>query len=299
MPRSTGYSKEEDKFLCQVYMDISQNPITGVYQSSDHFWDRVAESFENRKNPTWSQRSKKSLQCRLQTIQKSTRKLHACIKQCENRRSSGLSSDDIFNQAKEMLMQDKSFKSGWKFDHVWDIIKNLEKLKDGATPARKFSNLCGLGYTSSESENPTSDSVLQASPSLSSFSLNLYDEDDIIGRSPYQQPIGVKKPKLKKENDDQTSDVIKTLEEGNKQLVDQLKKTSAQRQQYLEMQSKSLALKELKEENKVLYRDLNSIEDPNLRAYLQSEQAKILRKRLDQQASSTSTSFSQYFDNLS
>ncbi|EFH42061.1 predicted protein [Arabidopsis lyrata subsp. lyrata] len=60
---STGYSKEEDKFLCQVYIEISQDPITGVYQSSDRFWDRVAESFENGKNPTWSERSKKSLRC--------------------------------------------------------------------------------------------------------------------------------------------------------------------------------------------------------------------------------------------
>ncbi|AEE34480.2 no-apical-meristem-associated carboxy-terminal domain protein [Arabidopsis thaliana] len=283
MPRSTGYSNEEDKFLCQVYMDISQDPIIGVYQSSDHFWDRVAESFENRKNPTWSKRSKKSLQCRLQTIEKASKKLHACIKLCENRRSSGASSDDIFNQAKEMLMQDKHFKSGWKFDHVWNIIRNFEKFKDGATQAKKVLNLCGL-------ENPTLDSVSQASSGSFSFSLNLDDEDDIIGRSPYQRPIRVKKSKLKRKND-QILDVIKTFEEGNKQLMEQLKKTSAQRQQYLEMQSKSLALREQKEENKVLYRNLNSIEDPNLRAYLQSEQAKILRKRLDQQAASTSTSF--------
>ncbi|CAH8257155.1 unnamed protein product, partial [Arabidopsis lyrata] len=189
-----------------------------------------------------------------------------------------------FNQAKEMLMQDKNFKSGWKFDHVWNITKNFEKFKDGATPARKVSYLCGF-------ENPTPDSVSQTSPDLSSFSLNLDDKDDTIGGSPSERPIGVKQLKLKRKNDDQTRDVIKTLEEGNKQLVEQLKKTSAQRQQYLEMQNKSLTLKELKEENKVLYRDLNSIEDPNLRAYLQSEQAKILKKRLDQQASSASTSF--------
>ncbi|KAG7552429.1 hypothetical protein ISN45_Aa06g030300 [Arabidopsis thaliana x Arabidopsis arenosa] len=238
-------------------MEISQDLITGVYQSSDHFWDRVAESFVNGKNPTWSERSKKSLQCRSQTIEKAIRKLYACIKQCENRRSSGASSDDIFNQAKEMLMQDQNFKSDWKFDHA-------------------------------------PDSVSQASPGLSSFSLNLNDDDDIFGGSPSQRPRGVKKLKLKRKNDDQTSDVIKTLEEGNKQLVEQLKKKSAQRQQYFEMQSKSLALKELREKNKVLYRDLNSIEDPNLRVYLQSEQAKILRKRLDQQALSASTSFEEY-----
>ena len=44
--RSAGYTQEEDKFLCQVYMEISQDPITGVYQTSDQFWSRVAYAYE-------------------------------------------------------------------------------------------------------------------------------------------------------------------------------------------------------------------------------------------------------------
>ncbi|KFK39859.1 hypothetical protein AALP_AA3G297800 [Arabis alpina] len=115
--RSVGYSKEEDKFLCQVYMRISQDPITGVYQTADHFWNRVVEAFKNGKNATWSERSKKSIQCRFQTIERATKKLHTCIKQCENRSADGSSNDDVLNQAKEMLMEDPKFKSGWKFDH--------------------------------------------------------------------------------------------------------------------------------------------------------------------------------------
>ncbi|XP_059311010.1 uncharacterized protein LOC132062454 [Lycium ferocissimum] len=31
--RSTGYSTNEDMLLCQVYLDVSQDPITGVHQS--------------------------------------------------------------------------------------------------------------------------------------------------------------------------------------------------------------------------------------------------------------------------
>ena len=33
--RSSGYTQDEDKLLCQVYMEISQDPIKGVYQSAD------------------------------------------------------------------------------------------------------------------------------------------------------------------------------------------------------------------------------------------------------------------------
>lgn len=93
--RSVGYSKEEDKFLCQVYMQISQVPITGVHQTADHFWNRVVEAFKNGKNAIWNERSKKSIQCRFQTIERATKKLHACIKQCENRRPNGASNDDV------------------------------------------------------------------------------------------------------------------------------------------------------------------------------------------------------------
>lgn len=93
--RSQSYSQEEDKLLCQVYMDISQDPIKGVYQSSDQFWSRVMQAYENGKDTSWAERTKRSMQTQVQTIEKATKKLHACIKQCENRHQSGVSNDDI------------------------------------------------------------------------------------------------------------------------------------------------------------------------------------------------------------
>ena len=60
------------------------------------------------------------------------------------------------------------------------------------------------------------------------------------------------------------------------------------------MQSKIYALKELKEKNKMLLQNLNSIEDPNIRACVQGEQTRILRKRMNQQPPSSSTSFGEF-----
>ena len=112
----------------------------------------------------------------------------------------------------------------------------------------------------------------------------------------------MKKSKSKRKIDDQTSTVINTLEEGNRQLLEQLKKTTAHRQHHLEIQSKNYALKELKEENKILFQDINSIQDPNIRAYIQAEQARILQKRAEQQKYQqpppTSNSFAQYFNDI-
>ncbi|KAF8111218.1 hypothetical protein N665_0076s0206 [Sinapis alba] len=283
-------------------MKVYENPITGSYQTADQFWDHVVEAFKNGKPKSLGERSKKSLQCRFQTIERATKKLHACIKQCENRHSNGVSNFNICNQAKQMLMEDPKFKSGWKYDHVWNIIKNSEKFEDGVTYGRKISDSCGFESTYSDSENPTTNSEIQASPIVSSFSINLRDKDYIIGGSLSQQPIdgslsqrpiGVRKTTMKRKSDDQTSAVIKILKEGNNQLLEQLKKTSALIQNHMEIQNKNYALKKFKEENIFLFQDLNSIQDANIRAYVQSEQKRILRKRVDQKDPSASTSLEQ------
>ena len=43
------YSKEKNKLICQVYTQISQDSIKGAYQTSNHFWFRVAKHTRIRK----------------------------------------------------------------------------------------------------------------------------------------------------------------------------------------------------------------------------------------------------------
>ncbi|KAF3603699.1 hypothetical protein F2Q69_00036889 [Brassica cretica] len=71
-----------------------------------------------------------------------------------------LQNDDIFEQAKLMFVDDPKYKGGWKFDYLWNNIKNLEKFND--TYAKKVSNSCGFGDT-----NSASDSATQESPEIS------------------------------------------------------------------------------------------------------------------------------------
>ena len=79
--RSSGYSYAEDVLLCLVYMEISQDPIIGVFQSLNSFWSRVKEKFNAVKDATYEEHTKRSLQCRYQTIEKAVRKLTGCIRQ--------------------------------------------------------------------------------------------------------------------------------------------------------------------------------------------------------------------------
>ncbi|XP_043805287.1 glutathione S-transferase T3-like [Manihot esculenta] len=128
--RSAGYSTNEDVLLCGVYLDVSQDPIVGKQQSSQRFWSRVAEAYELAKNECWESRNPRSLQCRLQVIEKAIRKLNGCYRQVENLHPSGASEQDLLNQAKTLLIQDPSYKRGFKFDHVWNMMKDAEKFKD-------------------------------------------------------------------------------------------------------------------------------------------------------------------------
>nr|XP_016489892.1 PREDICTED: uncharacterized protein LOC107809735 [Nicotiana tabacum] len=173
-------------------------------------------------------------------------------------------------QAKTLLMQDPNFKKGFKFDHVWDMLKDFEKFSDvdfGITKPRKH----GSTYVSSESEAPIPDSPLMSSPNLPSFSLNL--NKDVAGEATSsQRPIGVKKAKLKRKIDE---DYVKMIQSENSRLVEAMEKSSNSR-------NEASRQNEFKEENKILLTKLNSIDDPNLREFLRQEQKQIIDKRSQQ-----------------
>ncbi|XP_073153266.1 uncharacterized protein [Henckelia pumila] len=125
--RSTNYAIEEDKLLCHVYLDVSQNPIIGINQSKDRFWSRIEEAYNVGKSERMQERNKRSMQCRMQVILRAVRKLCGCVSIIEKLNPSGTSEEDILNRAKDLMMQDKNFTKGFKFDHVWPILKEMEK----------------------------------------------------------------------------------------------------------------------------------------------------------------------------
>ncbi|WZZ66147.1 hypothetical protein YC2023_077517 [Brassica napus] len=47
--------------------------------------------------------------------------------QIENKNPSGASQQDILNQANMLLAQDVKYKRDFKFDHIWPILKCMEK----------------------------------------------------------------------------------------------------------------------------------------------------------------------------
>ena len=195
-----------------------------------------------------------------------------------------------------LFMQEPKYKRGFKFDHVWNIVKNFEKLKDNVPTARQAARKQSQheNVDLSQSDSHTLECPISASPGLSSSPPTL--NDDNVGGTSSERPIGVKKAKLKRKNDEEMSSIINSFEEGNRRLLEMFKKTTLDRQEQMNIQRQNLAFKERKEENKILLKDLNSIADPNVREYFRGEQIKIIQKRNQQGGSSSA--FGNYFDDI-
>ena len=95
--RKESYTEDEDILLCKVYMQISQDPSIGTSQSLNRFWQRVEDGFNQAEEraPSWPERTQRSMQARIQAIEKATKKFHGCIRAAEARNRSGASNADI------------------------------------------------------------------------------------------------------------------------------------------------------------------------------------------------------------
>ncbi|XP_062118738.1 glutathione S-transferase T3-like [Humulus lupulus] len=224
--RIASYSLEEDMHLCHVYIDISQDPIIGRNQSGNSFWARVESEYHKNEKFSNQPRPRRSLQTRMTTI------------------------IGALNQAKMLLAQEKKYSRGFKFDHVWPILKHIQKFTsdDNINGPSRFQQ-DGPNFTSSKSLSHNFDSPTSASTGMSSFDLNINNEEIITNST--ERPIGVKKGKAKQLGDDQ----FNKLMEQSKKLVQVIEKSNTDRNERYKR----------KTEDKILFTDLDSISDPEFR----------------------------------
>ena len=96
-------------------------------------------------------------------------------------------------RAKLLLAEDSLYRRGFKFDHVWHILKDCEKFADPSpTP-----NRTPIPTPESSFQRPSStDEDIGAN--LSSFAINSTDEE--TGATSSKRPIGIKKKRKEKES---------------------------------------------------------------------------------------------------
>ncbi|GAY55894.1 hypothetical protein CUMW_167610 [Citrus unshiu] len=176
-------------------------------------------------------RPRRSLQKRMQSILVAIGKLRGCVRQIENQNPSGASEQDIRRCYWHKI---RNTIKGFKFDHVWPILKDIEKFGDDHSIATPYFRRQSSKFVSSQSDSSAPKSPTSTSPGLSSFSLNINDEH--VDDCSTQRPIGVKKAKGKRKVEDQNSLVIDTIKEDNRRLYGILKKSSEDRQQNYQIQ---------------------------------------------------------------
>ncbi|KAF8108612.1 hypothetical protein N665_0106s0014 [Sinapis alba] len=254
--RSLSYSIDEDMHLCHMYLDVSQNPIIGINQVETEY--QKSEIFNHQPRP------RRSLQTRMTTILSAVSKLRGCVNQIENKNPSGASEQDILNQAKMLLAQDIKYKRGFKFDHVWPILKGMENFtnNNGNAPTAFNEEGCNIASSPSFSVDPES----SPSPGMNSFDLNINSKEGTSNLS--SRPMGLKKAKRKLQSEEQ----FKKLMEQNDKLLNAITKGNSERN---EIQRQKVEVAKMKEENKILFADLNSITDLASRAYIESQKKKL------------------------
>ncbi|XP_073131426.1 uncharacterized protein [Henckelia pumila] len=316
--RSVSYSFQEDIHICDVYLDISQDLIIGINQSRNQFCDRVEQSYNNSRAPDITEvRNKRSVQSRMGLILSAISKLRACIQQVELLHPSGASKMDIIIRAKELMKQDANFKKGFKFDHVWTIMKDMEKFTASHIPSSTPIQRGIEFFESPQSDTQATDSPKSASLGLSPFEINLSDENS--GGSSSQRPLGVKISKLKKKKDEYMSQTIESMKLGQEKILEIIQHGNAYREQNNELQLKRMLQTERKleqnetkieqnrqmldltgfqEENKILLIDLNSIQDRSLRENFRAEQSRILNEREERKRARDSLNYGKYFGDI-
>ncbi|XP_019184996.1 PREDICTED: uncharacterized protein LOC109179976 [Ipomoea nil] len=324
--RTASYSIEEDQLLCRVYCDITQDPEVGKNQAQQAFWTRIEiEYHQMLPANNGNIRSWRSIQTRMQNILTVVSKLRGCVRQIENMNPSGASEKDILDRAKDLMSQDAKYPKGFRFDHVWPILKDLEKFS--STPSRDASFGSRKRNTDFQGSQSLHD-IADKSIGSSSFCVDLNDDFESADQvnennNASERPTGRNKEKKKKQLNEENKEFLKSIQTENEQIkkmfqhhqdileknyeVQLLKaQTEAKKVELAERQEANRERREEKrerrEENKILRINLNSITDPMVRESIRNEQLQIVAKRANEQThgggGESSSQFNQYFDNL-
>ncbi|KAG8377514.1 hypothetical protein BUALT_Bualt08G0040900 [Buddleja alternifolia] len=125
-----------------------------------------------------------------------------------------------------------------------NILKDFEKFEANSPPRPQISRKHPSNHVSSQSDNQSSNCGTPDSTGFSQFSIDLSDDDDNVGGSSSQRPIGVKKAKLKKKVEEERSKDVDKLKAQNEEVVELMRKPTEDRKHHFEMREKELYLKE-------------------------------------------------------
>ncbi|KAE8796989.1 putative receptor protein kinase ZmPK1 [Hordeum vulgare] len=134
--RAGNYTTNDDKLLCNTWLQVSRDPSVGGDQSRDAYWGRMKEYFDAQ-NVSGIDRSERSLRSRWSTINSDCQKWAAAQKAVDKINPSGTNEDDRYNIAQNLFKEEtRTTKKGkikkgkiFTLPHCYEVLKDDEKWK--------------------------------------------------------------------------------------------------------------------------------------------------------------------------
>ncbi|KAI4990617.1 hypothetical protein ZWY2020_038980 [Hordeum vulgare] len=133
--RAGNYTTNDDKLLCNTWLQVSRDPSIEGDQSRDAYWGRMKEYFDAQ-NVSGIDRSERSLRSRWSTINSDCQKWCA-QKAVDKLNPSGTNEDDRHNIAQNLFKEEtRTTKKGkikkgkiFTLPHCYEVLKDDEKWK--------------------------------------------------------------------------------------------------------------------------------------------------------------------------
>ncbi|KAE8814119.1 putative receptor protein kinase ZmPK1 [Hordeum vulgare] len=103
--RAGNYTTNDDKLLCNTWLQVSRDPSIGGDQSRDAYWRRMKEYFDAQ-NVSGIDHSERSLRSRWSTINSDCQKWAAAQKAVDKLNPSGTNEDDRYNIAQNLFKEE-------------------------------------------------------------------------------------------------------------------------------------------------------------------------------------------------
>uniref|UniRef100_A0A8I6X2K3 No apical meristem-associated C-terminal domain-containing protein n=1 Tax=Hordeum vulgare subsp. vulgare TaxID=112509 RepID=A0A8I6X2K3_HORVV len=217
--RAGNYTTNDDKLLCNTWLQVSRDPSVGGDQSRDAYWGRMKEHFDAQ-NVSGIDRSERSLRSRWSTINSDCQKWAAAQKAVDKLNPSGTNEDDRYNIAQNLFKEEtrttkkEKIKKGKIFTlpHCYEVLKDDEKWKkredlDDLHLSNKRKRTIELNDDDEEDDASTDDGKRSPTPNSVSYSKP-------------KRPDGCKKDKTekkKRKGDDELTNAMEAIVKARKE----------------------------------------------------------------------------------
>ncbi|PLW25448.1 hypothetical protein PCANC_27251 [Puccinia coronata f. sp. avenae] len=201
--RQRNYSNREDIQLCELWLDVTQDPVVGTNQTGDGFWNRITKKYMIAiLDPLQTPVGLKSRRC---TLQGAINKFSACVKQIEHRNQSGATNEDKLTYA--LCLYSQTHRKAFAHVACCKILVNAPKWNEYIT---------NLQNKSASQKRKRQDTTTTLADFLEPPSNVLSTTESSTGQM--ERPSGQKKSK----NDQQQTDAWQqALAKSQKEMVEQ------------------------------------------------------------------------------